>query len=390
MQRFLRKTMLPVWLILCLCILTACGNEITTTRNIPTPEITVCSMNGSISEVGRLYFDYKTSLMTLYDFGSKSNIRICGDVNCKHNSSECSAYFSFTETSAYAFYDSSILFWRSTDVLTTQLCKCNLDGTNRTVIYEDKQGKIPIPDNGTTYCKDAVYFGYAAKQADVNDVLASRVQLTPDSIAKIDLKTGKLTVLTMPAENGHVFLSNCDGEYLYYSMSRDAGAENYTVAYYQLNLETNEISMVLNDDTVDHVCFGDRKCAYYRHQGGEKNLYLLDLETNEEKELYASENLCTLYFLDGKLFFYDLVKVGPLNTYTEYYYDFETGEITENANELPDTEVLWPKYVTSELIVGQVGKYDTAGNQLDNILSVWITKEDFYNGRSNYTEIGWE
>lgn len=141
------------------------------------------------------------------DYASNQEIVLCNKPNCKHDHDSCNAYANQDADSNYLFLSGNNLYLQTTEtglpIGQPIICKYNLDGTNKTKIFE--------LDSGMTLMKDFVIRGNdlycTARSIKVSNSENGEINFVQDdptqqNLIKIDLTDKKYeTVVSMKNRN---------------------------------------------------------------------------------------------------------------------------------------------------------------------------------------------
>lgn len=352
-------------------------------------------MGGFITEEGRLFYDYGTNLLTVFDFNLNQNIPLCTKPNCMHMVDGCNAFF--PELSHYAIYHDRLYFWVYENG-GSSLCRADKSGDNRVTVFTVSGRMVPrtkaIFMDGKVYC-DTLKETYDEQKAVEHPNASGNFAIQKiETISSFELSSGKETVLVpeyVSRYGGLSLIQIFDGK-LYYMQAalKDPKKEddpNFIFSWDDLRSEV--LSLDLSTET-EEVIFTDTYCDFYGEymiywsgSGDSQQAILRNLSTLEEKMVYEGP-VINITILDNKLFIRD----GQSVKYFDLK-DIAAEKAIEIPCRLPENEALTLTAETKTRFIGYLSRYtdNTRTQQDGNIISVSILKSDYYNGMEKYTEI---
>lgn len=131
------------------------------------------------------YYYWKDELLYFYDAASGKETVLCSNANCKHNSSDCDAYYSLHGDCIFYYQNNLYLiqeFSRDNHMIDFNLMKISEDGSKRTTVLTLFQGK----DNTSIGCEAMIHRGYCYFYQDNFDAEKE----VENSLYRVALKQG--------------------------------------------------------------------------------------------------------------------------------------------------------------------------------------------------------
>lgn len=338
------------------------------------------------TDFGKIYCVQNESrdyILSLSDYEAGECYPLCPKSNCRHDSGDCGAYFSFAGGQpAFLHYDGSQLyFFRRSDMI---LQRQRIDGSGRETVADLSEDVFSV--NTILYEQETAWL-----LCELMDVNEDTSELTiRKTVVELDLTTGKWAELPYAFEgdmtNVELYGKYGDELLMRYSDSTSAipfqNPEDTRYIVFLFNVETGEITQ-LTEYAFTYVssaqcpgyllyCVFDPESEYEVSYCGEAwsaysgELLIFDLA---ERVCYRMESDCLTWefsIRDGKLFYCELDDDGV--SLEGKIRDLETGAVMDWAFFDSEPRLRWLTETEGWFIV------------MDGDIICRITKEDYYAG----------
>ncbi len=201
------------------------------------------------------------------DHGSDNVIKLCGRPDCAHNNKECNAYFDGAVSVSY--YNGSLYTY---DIYSRDLIRINLDGTERTTVYNVSSflGKNEIKRTYKQTIINGVFFITGSKLNDMGEEVMSTAYYKLDSSMNEPKIDPSLTLYIYA--DGEKFI--CPIE------SNDPEKEQYIITLW--DPDKGVVDELFTADKISGSGYYGTKAHYYVENG----VIIEDSYTEGKKELF--------------------------------------------------------------------------------------------------------
>lgn len=404
-----------IWIVILALILCGCSNSqeqvavvFEDSATFPTetitefPMIDPCAGTSAYRSYEELYADFgkinsvqtenKDYILSLSDYAAGENYPLCPKSNCRHDSDDCGAYFSFADGQPeFLHYDESYLyFFHRGDMI---LYKQNLDGSGRETVADLSEDVFSV--NTVLYEQDTAWLlcELMTMNEDTSEISIRK------TIVKLDLTNGKWAELpyTFEGDMANVELHGKYGDELLLRYTYSVGAipwknmEDSRSVIFLMNVNNGAITR-LTEYEFTYVssakcpgyliyCVFDPNSEYklpYRNE--EMSAFTGDIQIFDltERVCYTMKSNCLTWefsIRDGKLFYCEPGEDGK--TLAGKIRNLKTGEVSD-----------W-KFFDAEPSLRWLAETETGDHFIvmegDTICR--ILKEDYYAGSRNVIPI---
>ena len=346
---------------------------------------------GVTIEEGRLYFDNEADCLVFYDFALETNMPLCSVPNCKHDSDSCPAYFPARNVDKYAIYRNKLYSWMldySTNSLS--LSESDKNGLNRSALLT-VTGRVPPAT--ATYVEGKVFYEAFNEEMDEERGLIKRT----DNVACYDFEEGKEVILGSDRVSyfGGLRIMHYYDNKLYYYFNQLKGEydeSTFNPLDYEFGTDyVDTYNMVIDlqsgtEEPFDTISgsvvleFKGKYATYGAKTATGYDIILQDLDTNETKIVASNPEEPYPAIFDSKVFTKKMTTAYETEPYMEFY-DIASGNMEKVFFQFPRNQSILIMDETSDRFIASVAYYgDDNETQVGNAESVWVYKEDFYNG----------
>lgn len=388
------------------------------------------NLSGHGDEMGYYYIsDYKEdenrdsyANIMYVDYATGKEVYLCNKANCSHDSDSCASFLTLSDSDSYIFSDNGQLYLFTKGLSSSMIMggdgtqaeiaptiyRMNADGSDKKKLYVLESG-YEVSSEDKLILLDGHLYCVLEKNELVEDSNSYIIKSTDRSLVSIDLSNGKYTSLQTIGEYQHVIGAYGEkiifGEIKFKTELTDEQTADYTEYKRQLELANYAISSCDTSGLVGEIAnipykecdnviiYGNR--AFYTYYGTSTIKYV-DLDTMKIGTL--AEGLQTIPHVmdiyDGKL----LCQHWKGNTVVSYFgVDYLTGEVKDiNLYDKSSNEAVMVLSDAGEslLVINgyQKKQHEVYTDQIEikGYKFALIRKDDFFSGKSNYTQIDQE
>lgn len=359
-----------------------------------------------------------------FDYAAKKEIYLCNKPNCKHNTKDCNSYLEIIDENEVFSYDNKLYLISSAAVAdemeagessnfgmvtvnqTAQnIYKMNLDGTDKTKVFECPSGNKMIP---CAIEGNAIYAFFTKTKSIAIGTNTTTQMETERKLVKINLETGKYEEIC-DSKNKNilgVYKNSIVLEEIEYKEDPEKFLKNNSGAINNINnstkkiklfdLDTKQETQIYQDiyKNMETIVFGGNKVCFIGSKS--KKIEFVNIETKEKGTLIDLPKTGATFegIYDNKLqyLYYDKSS-NEAKVDKAYCIDIETGENKE-FNLLNNTGAL-----VQILAENEVYYFVTTGSEMTEEYTTWagtkqrdiikinyglIQKEDYWNSKANY------
>lgn len=361
-----------------------------------------------------------------FDYATRKEIYLCNKPNCKHNNSECSSYLDIADMGNIFVYNNNLYLVSSSGnaggnslVITDEginessgaetpvIYKMNLDGTNKTKVFECPSG-VQIDTTYILNGNDLYTFFIKSKSIETGSNSYTSVE-TERILVKINLETGKYDELfngnnreILGVYNNNIVLEEIDYKqdpenFLTDDTGYINNLNNSTKVIKLFNLSNLEETEIYKDvyKNMSEISCNNGK-VYFIGINSTK-LECLDLQTKQKETLYelpkTGASIQGIY--DNKLqYVYYSGNTGKVDS--AYYIDLATKEnknfklvddndyLVEILSESNDYYFVKTGYEMGDEYTSWAG---TTQQDIEKTNYALIKKEDYWNSKAEYIDM---
>ena len=365
------------------------------------------------------------------DYATGKDVFLCNQANCKHNHYDCTCVLpkEAEQMEYYLFGEGDYLYlvftpydqagavetqWNIADgeeVMSITgdeqepvIYRMHLDGTSREKMITLESGQVLE----SQFFSDGTYlYGITKKLSQSTEKEKTYIEEYDRALVRFDMETKEIKEM-QPLENNQKVIGCCDRRWIINEVEYEnelsiqesldeeqykAAWENATAHIKSLDMDTGKTTeyVALKQDKSHCEIVKNKKL--YISQEGNKNITIVDLSTDEKRELTGKHSFAVTNVIDH-------VIVGEKwqnkEKYFCYFIDEETGNVTKSTlqnqygtpieiiAETKDFLYVWNDYKNRQEYVAWM---DVTQEVIDTMTYSVITKKDYFANKANYKEI---
>ena len=366
-----------VCVISCSLVLTGCGDD---TSKETTNKIGEFDKTRVITDKG-VFYNNESGFLKFYDYNSHKSAFLCNKPNCNHtDEKECYAY---TNDEIFGVYNDKIYIFDTDFKLSVR----NLDGSNSSELmtyckkYNSSSDSYASPFNCFAI-NNKLYVEYYAKVLDSKTGNEKKKAI----LSCINLEDNTEKIISEKDNSQYGFISILDNYLYFVDYSSNTKDGNITNEYKtdlilkKMNLKDNSISGIYKDKLINFNFFNyfDDTIYFYKNDDPANELYSMSLKNPKPKKTeyvvtYKDKRGNIVHNCkDYKLKLEKNNKITSLPIKDEESFSGFVGDATKDGFLINSTK----DNIKCKNGTVNEGEY------------FYMTKDDFYNGKSNYYKVG--
>lgn len=366
-----------VCVISCSLVLTGCGDD---TSKETTNKIEKFDKTRVITDKG-VFYNNESGFLKFYDYNSHKSAFLCNKPDCNHtDEKECYAY---TNEEIFGVYNDKIYIFDMDFKLSVR----NLDGSNSSELmtyckkYNSSSDSYASPFNCFAI-NNKLYVEYYAKILDSKTGNEKKKAI----LSCINLEDNTEKIISEKDNSQYGFISILDNYLYFVDYSSNTKDGNITNEYKtdlilkKMNLKDNSISSIYKDKLINFNFFNyfDDTIYFYKNDDPANELYSMSLKNPKPKKTeyvvtYKDKRGNIVHNCkDYKLKLEKNNKITSLPIKDEESFSGFVGDATKDGFLINSTK----DNIKCKNGTVNEGEY------------FYMTKDDFYNGKSNYYKVG--
>lgn len=366
-----------VCVISCSLVLTGCGDD---TSKETTNKIGKFDKTRVITDKG-VFYNNENGFLKFYDYNSHKSAFLCNKPDCNHtDDKECYAY---TNDEIFGVYNDKIYIFDMDFKLSVR----NLDGSNSSKLmtyckkYNSSSDSYALPFNCFAI-NNKLYVEYYAKVLDSKTGNEKKKAI----LSCINLEDNTEKIISEKDNSQYGFISILDNYLYFVDYSSNTKDGNITNEYKtdlilkKMNLKDNSISSIYKDKLINFNFFNsfDDTIYFYKNDDPANELYSMSLKNPKPKKTvyvvtYKDKRGNIVHNCkDYKLKLEKNNKITSLPIKDEESFSGFVGDATKDGF----------------LIISTKDNIKCKNGTVNEGEYFYMTKDDFYNGKSNYYKVG--